>query len=173
MDQNQPQWSPPPQQPMGWGGPGYGGAPVRPTSVTLGSIFLIVMGIIVCLAGGCATIGGSLLGGAAGQSSIPGLGALGGAVAVVGIIILVIGILQVAAGAGALGGAGWARWTGIVISIILVIFGVLGLLGAVGSMSTPGSGGITSLLISLLITVGYALTAYAFITNTAWFTRRR
>ena len=170
MDQQQPQWSPPPQQPTGWGGPGYGGAPVRPTGVTLGAIFLIVMGILVCLVGACATMGGALLG--SGDTQIPGLGAIGAGVAVFGIIILVLGILQVAAGAGALGGAGWARWTGIIVSVILVIFGVLGLLGAVGSLNQPGSGGITSLLLSLLITVGYALTAWAFVQATAWFSRR-
>jgi hypothetical protein len=169
MDQQQPQWSPPPQQPVGWGGPGYGGAPVRPTGVTLGAIFLIVMGILVCLIGGCATMGGALLGGASGNTQIPGLGALGAGVAVFGIIILILGILQVAAGAGALGGAGWARWTGIVVSVIMVIFGVLGLLGSLGTLN---NGGITSLLFSLVFVVGYAFTAYAFITSTAWFTRR-
>jgi len=171
MAQEQPQWSPPPQQPMGWGGPGYGGPPVRPTGVTLGAIFLIVMGVLVGLVGGCATMGGALIG--SGDAQIPGLGAVGGAVAVFGIIILVIGILQVAAGAGALGGAGWARWTGVVVSIIFVIFGVLGLVGGITSMSDPNSGGVGSLLFSAFFVVAYALTAWAFVQANAYFAARR
>jgi hypothetical protein len=169
MDQSQPQWSPPPQQPAGWGGPGYGGPPVRPTGVTLGAIFLIVMGILTSLLGGCV----GLLGGAASSvdTQIPGFGAFGGLIAVIGIIILVLGILGIVAGAGALGGSGWARWLGIIVSVLFVIFGVLSLLGSLGTLNQ--SGGITSLLFSLLLTVGYALTAWAFIQANAWFSWKR
>ena len=170
MDQSQPQWSPPPQQPTGWGGPGYGGPPVRPTGVTLGAIFLIVMGVLMALAGAaCGLLGGAATGGAA-QDSSGMLGFLGGALVIGGLIILVLGILSIAAGAGALGGKGWARWLGVVVSVLFVIFGVLGLLSALGNLNQ--NGGITSLIFTLLITVGYALTAWAFIQANAWFMRR-
>src|SRR3954454_10251041 len=82
----QPQWTPPPQQPVGWGGPGYGGPPMRPTGVTLAAVYLIVMGVLIALVGGCAAAGGAIIGGAGGQSNIPGLGAVGGAIAVFGIV---------------------------------------------------------------------------------------
>ena len=57
----QPQWTPPPQQPTGWGGPGYGGPPPRPTGVTLAAIYLIVMGVLIGLVGGCAAVGGAAI----------------------------------------------------------------------------------------------------------------
>lgn len=165
MDQNQPQWSPPPQQPVGWGGPGYGGAPVRPTGVTLGAIFLIVMGVLFALGGAACGI----LGGAASQ--IPNSGGLGGLIGgsllVFGLIALVLGILQIAAGAGALSGKGWARWTGIIISIILAILLILS-----GVTSFTATNGATSGITSLVVGVLYAATAWVFIQATAWFTRR-
>src|SRR5687767_3940202 len=104
MDQQQPQWSPPPQQPMGWGGPGYGGPPPRPTGVTLASIFLIVMGVLTALLGGCVAGISGLVGSAGQQQGIPGFGAIAAFGAVFGIVFLVIGILGIVAGAGALGG---------------------------------------------------------------------
>ncbi len=162
----QPQWSPPPQQPQGWGGPGYGGAPVRPTSVTLSAIYLIVMGILVGLVGGCAAAGGALIGSA--DSNVPGLGGVGAAVGVFGIIILIIGILQIAAGAGSLTGAGWARWTGIIVSII---FAILLILGGLGSLT--GSNGVGSGIVSLVLGVVYALVAWVFIQASAYFSMRR
>lgn len=173
MDQSQPQWTPPPQQPTGWGGPGYGGPPVRPMGVTLAAIFLIVMGVLVTLAGGCAVMGGALLGGASGDAGIPGLGALGAGVAVFGIFILVIGILQIAAGAGALGGKGWGRWLGIVLAVVLAILGLLSLVGSIGAMNDPNSGGITSLIVSVIIVAGYALTAWALMQASTYFSYRR
>ena len=172
MDQQQPQWSPPPQQPMGWGGPGYGGPAPRPTGVTLGAIYLIVMGVLLALAGAaCGLLGGAASGGA-GQDPSGLLGFFGGALLIGGIIILVLGILSIAAGAGALGGSGWARWLGVIVSIVFVVFGALAVLGSLGSLNRPGSGGVTSLVFTLVITIGYALTAWAFIQASAWFARR-
>ena len=168
MDQQQPQWTPPPQQPTGWGGPGYGGAPVRPTGVTLASIFLIVMGVLMALGGAaCGLLGGAATGGA-GQDASGLLGMLAGIALVAGLIALVMGILQIAAGAGALSGKGWARWTGIIISILLAIFLIL---GGISSFSARdgATGGITSLVIGVL----YALTAWAFIQASSWFAARR
>ena len=168
MDQQQPQWSPPPQQPMGWGGPGYGGPPPRPTGVTLAAIYLIVMGVLIALAGAaCGLFGGAV---STGDSQLPGLGGLGMGIAVIGIILLILGIASIAAGAGALGGRGWARWTGVVVSILMVILGVLALLGSMGS--TVGNNA-TGLVFWLIVTVAYALTAWALISANAFFSARR
>lgn len=165
----QPQWTPPPQQPMGWGAPGYGGPPVRPMGVTLGSIYLLVLGVLESLVGGCTIVGGSAISSLGGTDTTGTAGAIAGFVAGIGIFVLVLGILQIVAGAGALGGRGWARWLGIVLS---VIFAVLTLLGALGTM-IGGNNGITSGLVSLIIGVLYALTAYAFIVAGSYFAARR
>lgn len=164
----QPQWSPPPQQPTGWGAPGYGGPPIRPMGVTLGSIFLLVLGVLESLVGGCTILGGSAFSSLDSQDTTGAFGALGGIIAGVGIFILILGILQIVAGAGALGGRGWARWLGIVLS---VIFAVILLLGALGTMMS--SNGFTSGLVSLIVGVLYALTAYAFIVAGPYFAARR
>src|SRR5438477_12619184 len=118
MTQPRPQWSPPPQQPVGWGGPGYGGPPVRPTGVTLAAIYLIVMGVLTSLFGGCTTLVGGGIGQlGSGTTSGNAFGAVGGLIGGIGIIVLILGILSIIAGAGALSGRGWARWTGIIISV--------------------------------------------------------
>jgi hypothetical protein len=165
----QPQWTPPPQQPMGWGGPGYGGPPPRPTGVTLASIFLIVMGVLTSLAGGCAALGGAAFSQVGtGTDSSGAFGALGAFLAGLGIVILILGVLGIVAGAGALGGKGWGRWTGIIIS---VLFAILLILGGVSSFSTRdgASGGVISLVIGVL----YALTAWALIQAGPFFAWRR
>lgn len=162
-----PQWAPPPQQPMGWGGGGM--APMaRPTGVTLGAIYLIVMGVLFALGGAaCGLLGGALVGGV-GTGDASGLfGALAGMAFVAGLIALILGILQIAAGAGALSGKGWARWTGIILS---VLFAVLMILSGITSLGAPD--GTTSAIVSLVIGALYALTAWAFIQATAWFARR-
>ena len=165
MAQQQPQWSPPPQQPTGWGGPGYGGPPPRPTGVTLAAIYLIVMGALVALFGACAASVGGLLGSADGQA--PGLGGLGAIIAGFGLVIAVIGIVGIIAGAGVLGGKSWGRWIGIVISII---FAVLLILSGVGSLTS--SNGMTSGIVSLVLGILYALCAWVLIQASAYFARR-
>ncbi len=165
MAQQQPQWSPPPQQPTGWGGAGYGGPPPRPVGVTLAAIYLIVMGVLIALAGAACGVFGSAVGSA--DSTFPGLGGLGLGIALIGIILLVLGILSIAAGAGALSAKGWARWTGIIISAILAILLILGGLTSLGS--DVGSSGIPSLVVGVL----YALTAWALIQANAYFSFQR
>jgi hypothetical protein len=152
---------------MGWGAPGYGGPPVRPTGVTLAAIFLIVMGVLYALFGAACGVFGS----AATTINDQGTGIagfVGGGLLVFGLIVLVLGILQIAAGAGSLSGRGWARWTGIIISII---FAVLSILGALTAMTAENgiAGGAGGLVVGVL----YALTAWALIQANAFFASSR
>ena len=165
----QPQWTPPPQQPVGWGGPGYGGPPVRPTGVTLAAIFLIVMGVLTALVGGCAAIGGAAVSQIGNNTNSSGVfGAAGGILAGIGIFIVVLGVLSIVSGAGILSGKGWGRWIGIIISIIYAILGILGGLGTLTAQNGM-TGGIFTLVVGLL----YALAAYALIRAGAYFSYRR
>ena len=163
--QQQPQWSPPPQQPTGWGGPGGMGPMARPMGVTLVSIFLIVIGVLMLLVGVLALAGGAFLGNA--LSDVQGGGILAGVAAFFGIIIIFWAILHLMGGIGSLQGKGWGRWTGIVVAVITLIFAVLGLLG---SFSGGLNGG--SLLYQVIVIALYGATAYVLITATAWFARR-
>lgn len=169
MGQTQdPQWAPPPSQPAGWGGGGM--APVeRPMGVTLGAIYLIVMGVLTSLVGGCAALFGGAFGqlGAGAGADAP-FGAIGAILAGIGIVIVILGILSIVAGAGALGGKGWARWTGIILS---AIFAVLSILSGVSSLGMQD--GLTGGIFSIVIGVLYALTAWAFIQATPFFASRR
>jgi hypothetical protein len=169
QQQQQPQWSPPPQQPMGWGGPGGMGPMMRPTGVTLAGIYLIVMGVLTSLLGGCAAIGGAAFGQlGSGTDASGAFGAFGAVLAGLGIVIAIIGILGIVAGAGALGGKSWGRWLGIVISII---FAILLILSGIGTVTAAD--GMTSGLVSLVLGVLYALAAWALIQASAFFSYRR
>ncbi|MEO8625323.1 MAG: hypothetical protein ABI452_01355 [Candidatus Limnocylindrales bacterium] len=142
---------------------------VRPTGVTLAAIYLIVMGALTSLLGGCAAIGGAALGQIGSGTDSSGMfGGLGTLVAGLGIFILLLGILGIVAGAGALGGKGWGRWIGIIIS---VIFAILFILGGLGSLTA--SNGMTSGIVTLVLGVLYALTAWALIKASAFFAARR
>jgi hypothetical protein len=142
--------------------------------VTLGGIFLIVMGILWLLGGAACAVGGAALVGLGNQveNGTGVFGALSGVVFVFAIIALVIGILQIAAGAGAMGGRGWARAIGIIVSIIAAIFAFIGGCSAFGASSSGVNGGgygIGSIVVGVL----YALTAWAFIQASAYFAYRR
>lgn len=168
MDQQQqqtPQWSPPPQQPAGWGGPGTMGPAARPTAVTVAGIILIVIGALMLLVGVLALAGGALLGGALGD--LQGGGILAGVAAFFGIIIIFWAVLHLLGGIGSLQGKGWGRWTGIVVAVITLIFGILGLLG---SFSGGVDGG--SLIYQIVVLALYGFVAYALITASAYFGRR-
>lgn len=174
-----PQWAPPPQQPgYGapppgmWGGPGYMAPPPRPIGVTIGGIWLILLGLLWVLAGAACAIGGGFIGSLGTAEGIPPelVGGLGGAFAIFGIVGLIIGVLQIAAGAGAFGGRGWARWIGIILSIIFVVFGILSVLSALGTMDQTGP---SSLVFTLVFLIGYGFTAYAFMRAGAFFAARR
>ena len=142
---------------------------VRPTGVTLAAIYLIVMGVLTGLLGGCAAVGGAAIGQlGSGTDSGSLFGGLGAFVAGLGIFILLLGILGIVAGAGALGGKGWGRWIGIIISII---FAILLILGGIGTFTSTN--GMTSGIVSLVLGVLYALSAWALIQASAFFSYRR
>ena len=156
----QPQWTPPPQQPTGWGGPGYGGPPPRPTGVTLAAHLPDRDGHPDRPRWVAAQpLEAPHSAASAPEPTTAALSALiGGFIAGLGIFILILGIVSIVAGAGALGGKGWGRWIGIVISVIFAILLVLGGLGSVTSQN-----GMTSGVSSLVVGILYALTAYALI----------
>jgi len=161
----QPQWSPPPPPQAGWG---MGGQmpPQRPMGVTLGSIYLIVMGVLFSLGGAACAIGGGAIGGLD-IPELPGVGgAIGGALLVGGIIVLVLGILQIAAGAGALGGKGWGRLLGIILA---ALFGLGALFSGVTAVSVDAGSAVVPLVIGAL----YALTAFVLIQAGPYFAFRR
>ena len=163
----QPQWAPPPQQPTG-ADPATAARQSRPIGVTLAAIFLIVMGVLEALVGGCTVVGGSAVGSLSNGQDNGAFGGLGAFIAGIGIFILVLGILQIVAGAGALGGRNWARWLGIVIAAIFAVFGILG-----GVASMTSSNGATGGIGSIVIGVLYALTAYGLFAGAAFFAYRR
>ncbi|MEP7360879.1 MAG: hypothetical protein ABI744_04795 [Chloroflexota bacterium] len=145
------------------------GPAARPTGVTLAAIYLIVMGALTSLLGGCAAIGGAAFGQlGSGTDTSGAFGAFGAVIAGLGIVILVIGILGILAGAGALGGKGWGRWLGIIVS---VIFAILFILGGVGSLTA--NNGMTGGVVTLVLGVLYALSAWALIKASAFFAARR
>jgi hypothetical protein len=165
VDQQQtPQWSPPPQQPAGWGAGGM--APMsRPTFVTVAGILLIIFGVILLLAAVLAFAGGALLANAFG--GVEGGGIFAGIAAFFGVIVLFWSILHFLGGIGSLQGKGWGRWIGMVVAVITVIFGVLGLLGSMGGTADGGS-----LIYQIIVIAIYGFIAYALITASAYFSRR-
>ena len=137
--------------------------------VTLGSIYLIVMGVLTSLVGGCATlVGGAVSQIGTGTDSAGAFGGFGAFFAGLGIFILVLGIISIIAGAGVLAGRNWARWLGIVIS---VIFAILLILGGLGTLTAQN--GMTSGVGTLVVGVLYALTAYVLIAASSYFSYRR
>jgi hypothetical protein len=133
--------------------------------VTLAAIYLIVMGVLVALFGGCAASIGGLVGSA--DPSAPGLGGIGALIAGFGLVIAVIGIIGIVAGAGVLGGKSWGRWTGIIISIIFALLLIFS-----GVTSLTAQNGMTGAVVSLVLGILYALSAWALIQANAYFARR-
>jgi len=172
----QPQWNPPPQQPMGWGGPGYQGPPPRPIGVTLAAAYLLVMGLFVAgILGGCGLIVGSAIfaGAASDNQSGAGAVALG-----VGIFPLIVGILSIAAAIGTFVRGGWARWVGLIASILAALyFGAIALLFfAARNLVTDqnGGGGLGGVAIVLgAIAVIYLLCALAYLMAGRYFSNAR
>jgi len=164
----QPQWTPPPQQPTGWGGQGYGGPPPgRPMGVTLGSLYLIIIGILELLVGVLFIAGGAFL--SSTFNDVQGSGVFAGVGAFLGILIGFWAILQLLGGIGSIQGKGWGRWIGIIVSIIGAIFLGLGALGSLSNIGGNASGFVFTFVWFLL----YAGTAWALISAGAYFSYRR
>ena len=163
MDQQQapqqPQWSPPPQQPMGWGGPGSMGPVARPLGVTLSAIWFYFIGVVlVLIAAAALAIGGFI-------ESTFGTADTGGVFAGLGIFLAVLfaifAVLFLLIGFGIWTGRGWGRVGGIVLA-------VLGVLGGLSALS--GGNGATSGIVDIVI---WALVIYALFMAKAFFAARR
>lgn len=158
MDQQQtPQWSPPPQQPAGWGGSGMAPAS-RPLGVTLSAIWLYFVGVLlVLLAAGMLALGGlmeSVFGSAGSGGMFAGLGIF------LAVFVGIFAVLFLLTGYGVWKGRGWGRIGGI-------IWGVLGVLGGVSSLT--GQGGLVYGIVSIAIWAGVI---YALWMAKAWFAAR-
>jgi hypothetical protein len=159
VDQQQqtPQWSPPPQQPAGWGGAGMAPAE-RPLGVTLSAIWFYFIGVLAVLGGALALAVGSFF------ESIFNAAGSGGFLAGLGIFLAVFvwifAALFILTGYGIWKGRGWGRIGGI-------IWGVLGVLGGISSLS--GQDGLAYGVVSIAIWAGVI---YALWMAKAWFAAR-
>jgi hypothetical protein len=159
VDQQQqtPQWSPPPQQPAGWGGGGM--APMaRPLGVTLSAIWFYFLGVVLILVAAAALALTGFL------ESYFGSPDTGGFFAGLGIFLAVfIGIFAVLlllTGYGVWKGRNWGRIGGI-------IWGVLGVLGGISSLT--GRDGLVYGVVTIAIWGGVI---YALWMAKAWFAAR-
>ena len=158
MDQQStPQWSPPPQQPAGWGASSMG--PVaRPLGVTLSAIWFYFLGVLLVLIAAAALALGGFL------ESTFGSATSGGVLAGLGIFLAVViglfAVLFILTGWGVWTGRGWGRILGIVLA-------VLGVLGGLSSLSS--SGGTVSGIVQVVI---WALIIYALWMAKAFFAPR-
>jgi hypothetical protein len=154
MDQQQtPQWSPPPQQPAGWGA-GTMAPAARPLGVTLSSIWFYFIGILALLGAVLLIAGTQILEGAFGGGVFAGVGI------VFALIIGLFAVLFILVGWGIWKGRGWGRIGGIVI-------GILGVLGALGQLTSQN--GLVGGIIQLAIWAGVI---YALWMAKAWFAAR-
>ena len=160
MDQQQqqtPQWSPPPQQPAGWGGPGGMAPASRPLGVTLSAIWFYFIGILGLLVAVIFVAGGSVLENLAGGA---GGGLLAGLGIVAGFLIGLFAVLFILTGWGVWKGRGWGRIGGI-------IWGVIGVL--IGLSTLTSRDGLVSGIIAIAIWGGVI---YALWMAKAWFAAR-
>jgi len=156
VDQQQtPQWSPPPQQPAGWGAGTM--APLqRPMGVTLTAIWFYFLGVVIILAAAAIVA----LAGFADQY----FGGSGSIFVGFGIFLAVFfgifAVLFLLTGYGIWKGRGWGRIGGI-------IWGVLGVLGGLGQLSAQN--GLVGGIIWIAI---WAAVIYVLWTAKAWFAAR-
>ena len=159
MDQQStPQWSPPPQQPAGWGASSMG--PVaRPLGVTLSAIWFYFLGVLLVLIAAAALALGGFL------ESTFGSATSGGFLAGLGIFLAVViglfALLFILTGWGVWTGRGWGRIAGI-------IWGVLGVLGGLSSLGS--SNGVAYGVGQIVI---WGLVIYALWMAKAFFSARR
>lgn len=158
MDQQQtPQWSPPPQQPAGWGTATMAPAS-RPLGVTLSAIWFYFIGVVLIIFAAAAIAFGSFF------ESVFGAQGSGGLFAGLGIFVAVIfgifAVLFLLTGYGIWKGRGWGRIGGI-------IWAVLGVLGGLSSLA--GRDGLVYGIVSIAIWGGVI---YALWMAKSWFAAR-
>jgi hypothetical protein len=160
VDQQQqtPQWSPPPQQPMGWGGAGGMAPASRPLGVTLSAIWFYLIGILLILAGALAiavtSMFDSIFNAAGGAGFFAGLGVFAA------VVVWIFAALFLLTGWGIWKGRTWGRIGGI-------IWGVLGVLGGLGQLGARD--GLVGGIIWIAIWAGVI---YALWMAKAWFAAR-
>jgi hypothetical protein len=148
------QWVQPPQVGMAAGG--------ATGLAKVGSIILILFGLLFALAGVVLTIGASAIRDAL-ESQYPEFAdALANVAAVIGIVILVVAILEIVTGIFAWRGAGWARVVGIIYGLF---FGLVLLAGLVGPRATQpiANDGSNTLLTTAVAAIAYLYVAVVFI----------
>ncbi len=125
----------------------------------IGSLFLMVMGVLISLGGLAIVAGGGVLTAIDDQSGFAD--AVGGAIAVFGVVIVVIGALQLLAGIGAWRGSGVGRVLGVIFG---VLFGLIAL-GAGAARTTDATTGVSvgGGPVAIVIAAGYLYTAAVFI----------
>jgi hypothetical protein len=131
-------------------------APVTPLAKA-GSLFLVIVGAFIVLAGVIVVAGGAAIGGLAGGQTFGN--AVAGIAAVFGVIILTIGVLHILSGIGAWRGAGIARVMGIILAIL---FGLISLAGA-GGTTDPNGVSQSSGVVGWVVAIGYVYTAVVLI----------
>lgn len=179
-----PSWQQPPQPPpaggapTGWVGPqaqgvapqgqwmppgGMPAAYVREGGVTglakLGSVVLILFGLLFGLAGALLILAAGLIRDALGSQAAEFGDVFVGLAAFFGIVILGLMFLQILAGIFAWRGSGFARFIGVIYGLLL---GLLFLAGLSGSTQAP-AGDTNSLIPTLVFAIGYLYVAVVFI----------
>ena len=139
-----------PQGPAGYGGTG---SPSRPGGVLTAAVLGIIFGVIGAIISAFAIVVGAVAAGASGgaDQSIPGLGAVAGAV---GGVLILVGILALAWTVVMIWGSVWAQ-TGrsrvllLVGGSIALAVTLVGLLGNLGSSASSGGSVVASILFFL------------------------
>lgn len=156
---------PPAQPPAGWAQP-QPQPSYRPSTTglaKLGSLILILWGLLFTLLGGVTVAGGALFRDAlrsmAGQDLEGGqfADALGAGLAIIGVIVLVIALAEVLVGIFSWRGSGFARVLGIIYGLL---FGLTLLAGSLGAPTDGSNGGG---VVGLVLAGSYLYTAFIFI----------
>ena len=156
---------------------GYSAPPPRPVGVTIGSIWLIVLGILWILGGAACAVGGGVIG---------GLGGVHGREWHDDRRALALWWRDCrvrhhrdhhwrAADRWRRGRLWWprlGRWIGIILSVIFLLFGLLGLLGSI-RRDEPQRAAQPASSSPIVWLVGYGFTAYAYIAASQYFSYRR
>jgi hypothetical protein len=159
------QWTPAAAQP---GMMPAGAVYVREGGVTglakLGSLILIIFGLLFTLAGAVLLVIGREFETA---TIDPGLeqyrDLVGGLASGIGIVILVVAIIEILIGIFAWRGSGFARFIGIIYGILFGLVGLAGIAGAGTTTNPPTTTGSNSIVPAAIIAVAYLYVAAVFI----------